>query len=154
VISEARREDNKQCLLPKYEKVMRSLISQATQPAPYLPVEFRRTAVGVLEKIYLPQGTAKCSSPLGSTYDWVWSLDTLTEKSQALDLSILALCIVQTALTKTSSVTLEEGLQAYSEALRNHRTDLQDEQKRYRDETFATIIVLTTCEVLYIYTRF
>lgn len=147
VISEARREDSKQSLLPKYEKVMRSLISQATQPVPYPPAEFRRNAVKVLEKIYLPKSAVKCLPPLGSTYDWVWSLDNLTEKSQALDLSILALCIFQTALTKTSSVTVEEGLQVYSEALRHHRIDLQDEQKRYRDESFATIIVLTTCEV-------
>ena len=128
---------------------MRSLISQATDPAPYLPVEFRRNAVKLLEKIYIPQSrSAGCLPAVGSTYDWFWSLNALTENSQALDHSILAFCVVQTYLTKTSSVSLEEGLQFYSEALRYHRTDLEDEQKRYRDEFFATIIVLTTCEVL------
>jgi hypothetical protein len=127
---------------------MRSLISQVMDPATCHPVEFRHNAVKLLEKLYIPQScSAECLPAIGSTYDWFWSLYSLTERSQALDHSILAFCVVQTHLTKTSSVSLEEGLQFYSEALRHHRTDLKDEQKRYRDESFATIIVLTTCEV-------
>jgi hypothetical protein len=148
VISEAKREDSKRSLLPIYEEDMRSLISQATNPSSYLPVEFRRKAVEILKKTYLPQPLPERDwHAIAGIYDWLGSLDALTEKSQALDLSIVAFCIVQTHITKTSSVSLEEGLQFYSEALRHHRTDLQDEQKRSRDESFATIIVLTTCEV-------
>jgi hypothetical protein len=146
VISEAKREDSKKSVLPIYEEDLRSLISQATNPPSYLPEEFRRNAVELLKKVYLPRPLPEkyWHSPICA---WLGSLSTLTEESQALDLSILAFCVVQTQLTNTTSFSLEEGLQFYSEALRHHRTDLQDEQKRSRDETFATIVVLTTCEV-------
>jgi hypothetical protein len=145
-ISEAKREDSKRGLLPIYEEDMRLLISQATYQSSYLPEEFRRNAVELLKKIYLPRPLPE-NYGLSPNYAWLASLSTLTEKSQALDLSILAFCIIQTQLTNTASFSLEEGLQIYSEALRHHRTDLQDGQKISRDETFAAIVVLTTCEV-------
>ncbi|KAK9235229.1 hypothetical protein V1525DRAFT_390679 [Lipomyces kononenkoae] len=144
VIAEAKLEDSKQRLLPVYEEDVRSLIFQATNPSSCLPVEFRRNAAKLLRKIYCPE---KHWHAMGSACAWLGYLDVLTEESQALDLAILAFCVVQTQLTKTSSFSLEEGLQFYSDALRHHRTDLQDEHKRSRDESLATITVLTTCEL-------
>lgn len=127
---------------------MRSLVSQATNPSSYLPVEFRGKAAKLLKRIYLPQPLqTKDLNEFGSVHAWLGFIDVLSQESQALDLSLLAFCVFQTQLTKTSSFSLEEGLQFYNEALQHHRTDLQDEQKRSRDEYIATIIVLTTCEV-------
>ncbi|KAK9364380.1 hypothetical protein V1509DRAFT_636594 [Lipomyces kononenkoae] len=148
IIAEEKPKDSKQRLLPIYEEDVRSLIFQARNPPSYLPVEFRRNAVKLLRKLYLPWPLLeKYWHAMGSACDWLGSLDALIEESQALDFAILAFCVVQTHLTNTSSVRLEEGLQFYIDALRHHRTDLEDEQKRSRDESLATIVVLTTCEL-------
>jgi hypothetical protein len=151
VIARAKLENDTKCAQPIYEEDMRSLISEGTSSS-YIPLEFRSNAVKMLEKIYLPK-PLRMGHAIGLFHSWLYTLNTLTEESKALDLSILAFCIVQTRLTKTSTFSLEESLQFYSQALGHHRTDLQDEQKRARDESFATIVVLTTCEV-FIYPLF
>ncbi|KIN02837.1 hypothetical protein OIDMADRAFT_52664 [Oidiodendron maius Zn] len=153
VISEAKHAESKTSHLPLYEEDMRSMISQATNPSPYIPIDFRRKAVELLRKIYLPKKLVaegyreRHWHAVGGVYAWLACLRTLTEKSKALDLALLAFCIVQTHVTKTSSVNIEDGLQFYSEAICHYRCELQDDRKRSRNESFATIIVLITCEL-------
>lgn len=149
VIAAARHAQTRAQLLPVHEEAMRSLICQVTSSSPYIPIEFRKKAVRLVKKTYLPRSLPDEQWYLvGAIYGWVWSLSTLSEKSKALDLAIIAFLIVQTHITKTSFVSMEDGLRFYSEALTHHRRDLQDEEKRSRNESFATIIVLMTCEVV------
>lgn len=112
--------------------------------------EFRKYAVKVLEITYLPKEQATNNlhpeTSKGSIW-WIYHLTDLTEPSKPLDAALFAFCLAQLHITGRGSATLYQCLDQYSAALQSLYTDLEDPNRRSREETLAAILLLSTCEV-------
>ncbi len=109
--------------------------------------QFRRQALELLTKLYLPQ-PSPANIGEWSLYSWLPSICGHQGDSQALDHTLLAFCVVQVAVTNTGSASVDEALEVYSDALQKLRGEIEDFGARRSDEILATISVLSTSEVL------
>ncbi|KAH8646252.1 hypothetical protein BX600DRAFT_158272 [Xylariales sp. PMI_506] len=124
------------------ELELRRLFSQPSQHSH----EFRKFAVGFLQVTYLPQPPTSGEG----TVSWVHRLADLVEPSQSLNTALFAFCLAQLHVTNPASddsPTLYQCLDHYSTALQHLHSDLDDAQKRFREETLAAIAILSTCEL-------
>jgi hypothetical protein len=71
----------------------------------------------------------------------------MSVESENLDQSLLAFCAVQIYIAEPWSIPLDLALRLYSEALPGLIQILGHPHEQARDETLATIVVLSTCEV-------
>lgn len=104
---------------------------------------FRKYAVELLEATYLPK------QPVSSEwcYSWTYRLADLAEPSKVLDTALFAFCLVQLHVAGPSNISLYQCLEQYNIALQHLYSGLNDSERRYREETLAAVIVLSTCEV-------
>ena len=109
--------------------------------------QFRLQALALLEKLYLPHPT-QVDIRKSSICSWLPIVCELEGESHALDYSLLAFCVIQVAVTRTGSVSVDEALQVYDDALRKLLLEIEDEGAGQSDEILAAISVLSTCEVL------
>ncbi|KAI0376018.1 hypothetical protein F5Y04DRAFT_267402 [Hypomontagnella monticulosa] len=111
---------------------------------------FRKYAVELLEAIYLPKqpvsGSFNTEISEGS-FTWVYRLIDLTDHSKSLDTSLFAFCLAQLHVTNIGNASLYQCLDQYNIALQHLYSDLDDPERRFREETLAAIIVLSTCEL-------
>ncbi|KAI1497195.1 hypothetical protein F5X99DRAFT_397868 [Biscogniauxia marginata] len=131
---------------PRTEADLHYLFSES----PHNSHEFRKYAVELLEAMYLPKPSV-CSSFNAETsegsFSWVYRLTDLVEPSKSLDTSIFAFCLSQLHVTGTGMASLYQCLDQYNTALKHLHSDLDDSEKRFREETLAAILVLSTCEL-------
>lgn len=71
----------------------------------------------------------------------------LTNLSEALDTALLALCVGQLYVTSTGPGTLEQGLALCNNAITKLRAEIEHPETRFREETLAAIVILSTCEL-------
>lgn len=110
--------------------------------------EFRKNAVELLRATYLPKQKApSASSPSEGSFAWAYRLADLVEPSEALDTALFAFCLAQLHVTGTDTITPCECLDQYDIALKHLRSDLDDPTRRFREETLAAILLLSTFEV-------
>jgi hypothetical protein len=109
--------------------------------------QFRRQALELLKKLYLPQ-PSPANIGEWSLYSWLPSVCELRGESQALDHALLAFCVAQVAVTNTGSASVDEALEVYNDALQKLRGEIEDFGAGRSDEILATISVLSTSEVL------
>lgn len=112
---------------------------------PYPSPQFRPDAVDLLKRLYLPKQINADS--VYCSYSWILHLKDLQGLSESLDTSLLALCVGQLYVTSTGPGTLEQGLALYNNAITKLRSEIEHPETRFREETVATIIVLSTCEL-------
>ncbi|KAI1477455.1 hypothetical protein K445DRAFT_322768 [Daldinia sp. EC12] len=124
---------------PKAEATLHRLFSESSHSCH----EFRLYAVELLEALYLPK---QCASGEGS-FSWVYHITDLNEPSKSLDTSLFAFCLAQLHVTGTGGSTLYQCLDQYNTALQHLYSDLADSEMRFREETLAAIVVLSTCEL-------
>ncbi|KAI0097352.1 hypothetical protein GGR51DRAFT_541144 [Nemania sp. FL0031] len=113
-----------------------------------LPTEtckFRQYAVDLLEATYLPKHVS-AESRHGS-FSWVYGLTDLTGHSKSLDTSLFAFCLSQLYVTGRADSSLYQCLDQYNVALQYLASDLDDPARRIQEETLASILVLSTCEL-------
>ncbi|KAI1106700.1 hypothetical protein F4804DRAFT_8403 [Jackrogersella minutella] len=111
---------------------------------------FRQYAVRLLEALYLPkQSVSRLGLPKASegSFSWAYRLTDLLEPSKLLDNSLFAFCLAQLHVTSTGSVSLYQCIDQYNTALRYLYADLDDPERRSREETLASILILSTCEL-------
>lgn len=101
----------------------------------------------LLKKLYLPQPSL-ANIRDSSQFSWLPIVCELEGESDALDHSLLAFCVVQVAVTKTGSASVNEALQSYNDALQKLLVEIEDFGARRSDEILAAISVLSTSEVL------
>lgn len=110
--------------------------------------EFRKHAVGLLRATYLPkQRPPSASTPSEGSFAWAYRLADLVEPSKALDTALFAFCLAQLHVTGIKTITSCECLDQYDIALQHLRSDLDDLARRFREETLAAILLLSTFEV-------
>ncbi|KAI9742973.1 MAG: hypothetical protein M1818_003268 [Claussenomyces sp. TS43310] len=112
--------------------------------------EFRNYAVELLKATYLPKEPVSSSFNAGTSegsFAWVYRLTDLIEPSKSLDTSLLAFCLAQLHVTGTGDASLYQCLDQYNTALQHLYSDLDDSERRFREETLAAILVLSTCEL-------
>jgi hypothetical protein len=130
----------------KTEAGLRYLFSESSHNSH----EFRKYAIKILEATYLPKELVSSRlNPETSKggFSWVYRLTDLIEPSKSLDASLFAFCLAQLYITGTGNTPLYQCLDPYSTALQHLYTDLDDPDRRFREETLAAIILLSTCEV-------
>ncbi|RDW75501.1 hypothetical protein BP6252_06643 [Coleophoma cylindrospora] len=110
------------------------------------PTPFRLHALEILKKLYLPQ-PSQADIRESSAFSWLPTVCALEGESRALDHSLLAFCVVQVAITKSGSASVDEALQVYTDALQKLLEEIQDDRAGQSDELLATISVLSTCEL-------
>jgi hypothetical protein len=81
------------------------------------------------------------------SFSWVYRLAELMEPSESLDTALSAFCLTQLHVTGKDNVSLYQCLEKYNTALQHLYSDLDDSERRFREETLAAILVLSTCEV-------
>ncbi|KAI1373408.1 hypothetical protein F4677DRAFT_429545 [Hypoxylon crocopeplum] len=111
---------------------------------------FRKYVVELLETTYLPkQRISNGLTPEASegSFSWAYQLADLTGPSKSLDASLFAFCLAQLHVTGTGNASLYQCLDHYNTALQHLYADLDDSESRFREETLAAIIVLSTCEL-------
>jgi len=101
----------------------------------------------LLKKLYLPQPSL-ANIRESSLYSWLPTVCELEGESHALDYSLLTFCVVQVAVTKTGSASVDEALQVYNDALQKLLVEIEDFAAGRSDEILAAISVLSTSEVL------
>jgi hypothetical protein len=129
-----------------FDEDLQALKSQVQKPVGPR-TQFRRQALELLTKLYLPQ-PSPANIRESSLYSWLPSACELHGESQALDHALLAFCVVQVAVTNTGSASVDEALEVYNDALKKLRGEIEDFGAGRSDEILATISVLTTSEVL------
>ncbi|KAI0012625.1 hypothetical protein F4779DRAFT_567382 [Xylariaceae sp. FL0662B] len=131
---------------PRTEADLHRLFSESSDNSR----EFRKYAVELLEAIYLPKqpvtGSLRPDTNEGS-FSWVYRLTDLIEPSKSLDTAIFAFCLAQLHVTGASNASLYQCLDQYNTALKHLYSDLDDLERRFREETLAAILVLSTCEL-------
>lgn len=121
-------------------------LSDVLSPSHYY-LELRRRAVQLLQKLYLASDYEVDSNYSQTCWGWVLSISELTGISRALDMSLQSLCVVQ-SFAHGITVSLEQSLDLYNTALQKLREDVEDHESKLSKETLATIVVLSTTEVL------
>jgi hypothetical protein len=71
----------------------------------------------------------------------------MSVESKILDQSLLAFCAVQIYIAEPWSIPVDLALRLYSESLPGLVEILGHTYEQAKDETLATIVVLSTCEV-------
>ncbi|KAI1084798.1 hypothetical protein F5B20DRAFT_523241 [Whalleya microplaca] len=148
VLSErrAQRQPKDTLVHPRAEADLHCLFSESSHNS----LGFRKYAVELLEAIYLPkQPVASNFEPKTSegSFSWAYRLTDLTEPSKSLDTSLFAFCLAQLHITGTGNASLYQCLDQYNTALQHLYSDLEDPERRFREETLAAIVVLSTCEL-------
>jgi hypothetical protein len=110
--------------------------------------QFRLQALEFLKKLYLPQPSL-ANKRESSLYSWLPRVCELEGESHALDHSLLTFCVVQAAVTKTGSASVEEALQVYNDTLQRLLVEIEDFGTRRFNEILAAISVLSTSEVFF-----
>lgn len=110
-------------------------------------LKLRPRAVQLLQKLYLASDDEVDSNVSQTCRGWVLSISEMTGISPALDMSLQSLCVVQ-SYAHGISASLEHSLDLYNNALQKLREDVEDHESGLSKETLATIIVLSTAEVL------
>lgn len=129
------------------QTVLSDLLFDLHSPHKYR--EFRKYGVQVLQATYLPKQPISDNDgmvPSEGSFAWVYCLTDLVEPSQSLDAALLAFCLTQLHVTGTGATTLNQCLAQYDSALKHLYADIDDEDRRLREETLAAILLLTTCE--------
>jgi hypothetical protein len=108
---------------------------------------FRLQALELLKKLYLPQ-PSQADVRESAVFSWLPILCELEGESRALDHSLFTFCVVQVAVTKTGSASVDDALQVYNDALQTLLVEIEDDGAGQSDEILAAISVLSTCEVL------
>jgi hypothetical protein len=110
-------------------------------------LELRPRAVDLVKKLYLPLQEDNDSNSIQSIYDWLLSIAELKGSSKALDISLLSFCMTLLYVTGSSSASLEKSLDLYNTALQKLRADIEDPTAKFRRETLAAILLISTTEV-------
>jgi hypothetical protein len=110
-------------------------------------LELRRHAVQLLQKLYLPSDYEGDSDYSQTCWGWVLSISELTGVSQALDMAVQSLCVVQSYVHGIHGSTIEQSLHLYNSALQKLREDVDSHASKPSKETLAAIVVLSTTEV-------
>lgn len=110
-------------------------------------LELRSRAVQLLQKLYLASDYEVDSNYSQTCWGWVLSISELKGTSQALDMSLQSLCVVQ-SFAHGIAVSLEQSLDLYNTALQKLREDVENHELKLSKETLATIVVLSTTEVV------
>lgn len=110
-------------------------------------MQLRIQCLSLLKKLYLPQLNAANieQSPI---FTWLPIVCYLQGISHALDHSLYAFCVIQVAITKSATISVDDALQIYYDSLRTLQVELDDKKAAQKDEILAAISVLSTCEVL------
>lgn len=107
-------------------------------------VDFRSHVHQVLRGTYLPCQSVEGTYP--STVSWVEAVCEMKEPCDALDQSLLAFCAIQVRVAGEDSISYEDTVQLYNDALGTIIQDL-DQGKGTQDETLGAIVTISTCEV-------
>lgn len=112
--------------------------------------EFRENAYELLQRSYLPEPHLLGKTPnVGRcAYYWLHAVCHLTGPGRSLDFALLAFCMVQMFIMRIGTASLEHAIRLYTEAIECLRNELEDPSARYVDQTIASIVVLSTCEIL------
>jgi hypothetical protein len=110
-------------------------------------LELRPRAIELIKKLYLPLREANDSDSVQTIYDWLLSIQQLKGSSQALDISLLSFCMTLLHVNGGSSACLEKSLDLYNTALQKLRADVEDPEAKFRRETLAAILLVSTTEV-------
>jgi hypothetical protein len=130
-----------------FDEDLQALKSQIQNPVGPR-TQFRLQALEFLKKLYLPQPSL-ANIRESSLYSWLPTICELEGESHALDHSLLTFCVVQVAVTKTGSASVDEALQVYNDALQKLLVEIEDFGAGRSDEIIAAISVLSTSEVLF-----
>ncbi|RFU35768.1 hypothetical protein B7463_g545, partial [Scytalidium lignicola] len=128
-----------------FDEHLQLLKSQLQKPAGQ-QTQFRLQALELLKKLYLPQPSL-ANIRESSLYSWLPTVCEIEGESHALDYSLLAFCVIQVAVTKTGSVSVDEALQVYNHALQTLLVEIDDFGAGRSDEILAAISVLSTSEL-------
>lgn len=141
VLSELRAQEGPKSASPnpKAEATLHQLFSESSHNCR----EFRMYAVELLEAMYLPKQSVSSEG----SFSWVYHVTDLNEPSKSLDTALFAFCLAQLHVTGTGGPSLYQCLDQYNTALQHLYSDLADSERRFREETLAAIVVLSTCEV-------
>ncbi|KAI2627719.1 hypothetical protein GGR54DRAFT_429189 [Hypoxylon sp. NC1633] len=148
VLSELRAQQHTKDIRPnpRIEADLHYLFAES----PHNSHQFRKYAVELLEATYLPTRPVSSSSrpEIGEgSFSWVYRLTDLAGPSKSLDTSLFAFCLAQLHVTSTGNASLYQCLDQYNTALQHLYSDLDNPEMRFREETLAAIIVLSTCEL-------
>ncbi|KAE8446543.1 hypothetical protein EG329_011875 [Mollisiaceae sp. DMI_Dod_QoI] len=124
---------------------LQALKTQVQKPVG-LRTQFRLEALELLKKLYLPEPRL-ANIRESSMYSWLPALCELKGESQALDYCLLTFCVVQVAVTKTGSASVDEALQVYNDTLQKLLVEIEDVSAGRSDEILAAISVLSTSEL-------
>lgn len=112
--------------------------------------DFRHYAVELLKATYLPKkpvsNSCNAETSVGS-FSWVCRLTDLMEPSKSLDTALFPFCLAQLHVTGIGNASLYQCLDQYHTALQHLYSDLDHPERRFREETLAAFLVLSTCEV-------
>ncbi|KAI1643514.1 uncharacterized protein F4817DRAFT_349552 [Daldinia loculata] len=141
VLSELRAQEGPKSASPnpKAEATLHQLFSESSHNCR----EFRMYAVELLEAMYLPKQSVSSEG----SFSWVYHVTDLNEPSKSLDTALFAFCLAQLHVTGTGGPSLYQCLDQYNTALQHLYSDLADSERRFREETLAAIVVLSTCEL-------
>ncbi|KAF2094148.1 hypothetical protein NA57DRAFT_80565 [Rhizodiscina lignyota] len=127
---------------PELETVIQDLVESSKNG-----INFRRRAVDLIKRLYLPREPNTEYHLKHTAYSWIYGAADLSGPSQALDVALLAFAMSLLYVTGSGNATLGQGLQLYNTAITHLCTDLENPDTKACDETLATIIVLSTCEI-------
>jgi hypothetical protein len=117
------------------------------------PAAFRSQAWTLLKDLYLPSASqSKNVNNRTTAYSWLHAACQLRAESSFLDKSLLAFSAIQVYIAEPWSTSKDIALQFYNEALLELAQALDKPEDRSSNETLATIVVLSTCEVRKAYT--
>jgi hypothetical protein len=112
------------------------------------PLELRTHAFQLLKSLYLPREQPDDGYYYSQTcYGWLIAASGLKGASQALDISLFSFCVVVLHVSGSNVVSLERSLDLYNTALQKLRADIEDPEKKLREETLAAIVIISTIEV-------
>lgn len=109
-------------------------------------IQFRLDALEVIKKLYLPQPNAADITGT-SLFSWFPAICWLTGESDALDHSLLTFCVIQVAVTRTGSASIDDASGLYSTAIQKLLAEIKRDNAGQSDEILAAISVLSTYEV-------
>ena len=112
-------------------------------------VAFRSKAFHLLVRVYLPNPEVSEDEPARSApFSWVRAICELELPNEVLDRTIVALCTALAYVDNPKAVSHARALDHYSDALRGLGATITDDASDNPEYTLASIVSLSTCEVL------
>ncbi|KAH9207660.1 hypothetical protein DL95DRAFT_395869 [Leptodontidium sp. 2 PMI_412] len=130
---------------PSFDDCLQELRSQLLEPTSSRS-QLRNQSLTLLKKLYLPQPNPN-NSELLPVSTWLPIVCCLQGTSYALDHSLYAFCVIQVAITKNGSISVDEAMRTYYDSLQVLKVELDDSNAAQKDEILAAISVLSTCEL-------